>query len=237
MKIIEKNKEKLVFLTEIHEELANALRRYVNQIPVVAIDEVEISMNDSPLYDETLAHRLGLVPIKVKETINEKTTSSLKISSKKEGYVYSGELKGDAEVVYKNMPLTILKEGQEIKINATARSGKGENHSKFSPGLMFYRNTFDIKIERDCPLDIAEICPQKILKIKEGKVLAENEIKCDGCELCLEKNSKKGSIKIVPSNELLVTIESFGQLDSHEIFKKTIDYLKKDLNWVLKEIK
>jgi DNA-directed RNA polymerase subunit D len=237
MKIIEKNKEKLVFLTEIHEELANALRRYVNQIPVVAIDEVEISMNDSPLYDETLAHRLGLVPIKVKETINDKTTSSLKISSKKEGYVYSGELKGDAEVVYKNMPLTILKEGQEIKINATARSGKGENHSKFSPGLMFYRNTFDIKIEKDCPLDIAEICPQKILKIKEGKVLVENEIKCDGCELCLEKNPKKGSIKIVPSNELLVTIESFGQLDSHEIFKKTIDYLRKDLNWVLKEIK
>ena len=170
MKIIEKNKEKLIFLADINEELANALRRYVAQIPVLAIDEVEISMNDSPLYDETLAHRLGLVPLRAKGVINEKTNSNLKLLSKKEGYVYSGEIKGDAEIVYKNMPLTILKEGQEIKINAIARVGIGKNHSKFSPGIMFYRNTFDVKIDKDCPLEISEVCPQKILKIKNNIV-------------------------------------------------------------------
>jgi len=70
MKIIEKNKEKLRFVAEINEELTNALRRYANQIPVLAIDEVEISMNDSPLYDETVAHRLGLIPLKSKGVVN-----------------------------------------------------------------------------------------------------------------------------------------------------------------------
>lgn len=239
MQIIEKNKEKLIFSLEIGEELANALRRYAHQIPVLAIDEIEISMNDSPLYDETIAHRLGLVPLKVKGAINDKTNVSLKLHSKKQGYVYSGELQGDAEVVYKNLPITLLKEGQEIKINAIARAGKGETHSKFSPGFIFYRNTFNIKIDKDCPLGIAEVCPQKIIKIKDNKLVVENESKCDGCELCLEKCPKKEKemIKITPTEDLLVTIESFGQLEPMEILKKSIDFLKKDLNEVSKELK
>lgn len=239
MKIIEKNKEKLIFLTEIEEEIANALRRYANQIPVLAIDEVEISMNDSPLYDETIAHRLGLIPLKAKGAVNEKASAVLKLSSKKEGYVYSGEIKGEAGIVYPNMPITILKEGQEIKINAIARAGKGENHAKFSPGIIFYRNTFDIKIDKDCPLEIAEVCPQKIFKIKENKIIIEDELKCDGCELCLEKCQKKGknAIKITPTKELLIKIESFGQIEPADILKKSMDILKKDLNEVSKEIK
>jgi len=239
MKIIEKNKEKLVFSTEMGVEITNALRRYANQIPVLAIDEVEISMNDSPLYDETIAHRLGLVPIRAKGVVNDKTTATLKLASKKAGYFYSGEIQGDAEVIYKEMPITILKEDQEIKIKAIAKAGKGETHSKFSPGIIFYRNTFDVKIEKDCPLEIAEVCPQKIIKIKDNKLIVENDIKCDGCELCLEKSQKKGKglIKITPGKELLITIESFGQLDSSDILKKSIDLLKKDLNEVSKELK
>jgi DNA-directed RNA polymerase subunit D len=239
MKIIEKNKEKLRFVAEINEELTNALRRYANQIPVLAIDEVEISMNDSPLYDETVAHRLGLIPLKSKGVVNEKTTAVLKLSSKKQGYVYSGEIQGSAEVAYKNMPITILKDGQEMKINLIAKSGKGENHSKFSPGIIFYRNIFNVKIEKDCPLDIAEFCPQKIIKIKDNRLVVDEEIKCDGCELCLEKCQKKGKdlIKITPTKELLITIESFGQLDSSEILKKSIELLKKDLNNFSKNLK
>ena len=137
------------------------------------------------------------------------------------------------------MPITILKEDQEMKIKAFAKAGKGETHSKFSPGIIFYRNTFDVKIEKDCPLDVAEVCPQKIIRAKDNKLIIENEIKCDGCELCLEKCEKKdkGLIKITPGKELLITVESFGQLDSSEILKKSIDFLKKDLNEVSKELK
>ncbi len=65
MKIIKKSDDKLVFCTEISENLANALRRSVNSIPIMAIDSVEIAKNDSPLYDEALSHRIGLVPIKM----------------------------------------------------------------------------------------------------------------------------------------------------------------------------
>jgi DNA-directed RNA polymerase subunit D len=235
----EKNKEKLIFLKDIEEGITNALRRYAHQIPVLAIDEVEISMNDSPLYDETIAHRLGLVPLKAKGAVNDKTNVTLKLNSKKQGYIYSGDLQGDAEVVYKNMPITLLKEGQEMKVNALAKAGKGETHSKFSPGIIFYRNTFNVKIDKDCPLSVAEFCPQKIIKIKDNKLIVEDEMKCDGCELCLEKCPKKEKemIKITPTDKLLITIESFGQMDPADILKKSIDLLRKDLNDVSKELK
>jgi len=64
MKIVEKKQGQIVFTVDAEVTLANSIRRYVNQIPVMAIDEVEISRNDSPLYDETIAHRMGLIPIK-----------------------------------------------------------------------------------------------------------------------------------------------------------------------------
>ena len=58
----------------------------------------------------------------------------MKLKTKKEGFVYSGELEGDAEVVYDKIPITLLDKGQELEIKATLKAGKGEEHEKFSPG-------------------------------------------------------------------------------------------------------
>jgi len=51
MKIIQKTREKVIFSCEIEESLANALRRSIDEIPILAVDEVEIHKNDSVLYD------------------------------------------------------------------------------------------------------------------------------------------------------------------------------------------
>ncbi len=238
MKLMGKKDNQIVFAAEIDESLANALRRYLNQVPTIAVDEVEISKNDSPLYDETIAHRIGLIPLKADKLVNEKTTVKLRLSSKKEGIVYSGELTGGLKVVYDKIPITSLKKGQELEIVATAKVGKGDKHSKFSPGIMFYRNVADVKIDKDCPQEVINVCPQKILKPENGKIVVEDNYKCDMCEACVEVCEKKGkdSIKLIPTKELVITLESFGQLTIEEIFKKSIEVLKKDLAGVSKKI-
>jgi DNA-directed RNA polymerase subunit D len=44
---------------------ANALRRVIiDYVPTMAIEDIEFSKNSSILYDEIIAHRLGLTPIK-----------------------------------------------------------------------------------------------------------------------------------------------------------------------------
>lgn len=228
MKIINKKENQIVFTAEAEESLANALRRYINQIPVLAVDEVEISKNDSPLYDETIAHRMGLIPLKSKGVVKE---SKLKLNANKEGMVYSGEIAGDVEVVYDKIPITSLKKGQKFDVTATTKMGKGSEHARFSPGLMFYRNIVDLKIDKDCPQEVVGVCPKKILKLENQKIVVEDNEKCDSCESCVEvcKKQEKNSIKLVPTKELMITLESFGQLSLEDMFKKSIEGLKKDL--------
>jgi len=51
-------------LTETDVSVANALRRIMlAEVPTLAIDTVNIEDNDSVIFDEFLAHRMGLLPI------------------------------------------------------------------------------------------------------------------------------------------------------------------------------
>jgi len=222
---------KITFKTEIEESLANAIRRYMNHIPIIAFDEIEISKNDSPLYDETIAHRIGLIPLEMDKSMDEKTEGHSKIDVKKEGFVYSEELKGKISPVYNNIPITLLDKGQELSLVASIKAGKGIEHSKFSPGLMFYRNIVDIKMDKDCPKEIIEACPKKVFKENNGKIAIDDSSRCDMCEACVEicKKKNKGNIELIPTKNLLITLESYWQLEVKDILKKAINILREDL--------
>ncbi len=238
METISKKNNSIVFKTKIEESLANAIRRYLGSIPVLAIDELEISKNDSALYDETVAHRVGLIPLKTDKAINEKTTGSLKLSVKAEGIVNSGELKGDVDVVYDNIPITILNKGQELEIVANARVGKGDEHARFSPGLMFYRNVSEITMDKEFLGEVKKICPNNEVKEKGNKIVVIDDKEkgvCDVCEGICERAKKQSETEY--TDELVISIESFGQMDADDIFRKSIEVLKKDLADVSKKLK
>ncbi len=235
MKLIEKKENQITFTAEINESLANAMRRYINKIPILAIDEVEILKNDSPLYDETIAHRLGLIPLKPGKDVKKKNPK-IKLVSKEEGMIYSKELKG-IEIIHENMPITFLNKGQELEITATTKIGKGIEHSKFSPGLLFYRNIAEITVAKDIYDKIKHKISNNEVKIKGNDVVILDNKKqeiVDVCEKICNQQGKNTEINF--KDELIITLESFGQIKVEEIIKKSIEGLKKDLSDVSKKI-
>lgn len=233
METLNKTNDKYIFKAEIEDSLANSIRRYVGQIQIAAIDDVEIAKNDSPLYDETLAHRLGLVPLKQ----NSKKEGKLKMSSQEKGIVYSGSLKGDFEIVYDKIPLTILSEGQEVDITANVKIGKGQEHAKFSPGIMNYRQVLEINTDKEIAEKLKNAVQNLEIKQKGDKFIIiddkEKEV-TDICQGIVEKNNKE--IEVKSNGEMIITLESFGQIEAKNIFTKAIEALKKDLNEVSKKL-
>ena len=236
MKLIEKNKEQIVFEAKIEDSLANAIRRYVNHVPVFAVDEVEITKNDSPLYDETVSHRIGLIPLKV-EKGGKKEHIKIKLSTDKEGMVYSKEIKGDAKPVYENIPITFLNKGQELEFEASVVLGIGSEHGKFSPGMMYYRNVSEITLDKEFKDKIKSVFRENEIRDKGSKiVITDNQKKeiADFCEGVANDEGKKAEIEF--KEDVVITMESFGQFTPEEIFKKSVEALKDDLEKVSKKM-
>jgi DNA-directed RNA polymerase II subunit RPB3 len=65
IEILAQDHSRIVFrLVGADQSYANALRRVIiAETPTFAIDLVKIEQNTSPLNDEFIAHRLGLIPL------------------------------------------------------------------------------------------------------------------------------------------------------------------------------
>jgi DNA-directed RNA polymerase I and III subunit RPAC1 len=65
--IVELSRDRIIFdMIGIEAPIANAIRRILlSEVPTIAIEKVIIYQNTSIIADEVLAHRLGLIPIKV----------------------------------------------------------------------------------------------------------------------------------------------------------------------------
>lgn len=231
MEVITKTDEKFVIRMDSNESLANAIRRSVSEVEVLSIDEVEIYKNDSALYDEVLSHRLGLIPLKTEKGMSSKTSIDLKLSKSGPCTVYSGDLKGAAEVVEDKIPLTILGEGHKLELLATAKLGKGINHAKNIPGLCYYRHILEVKstpeIDQIIQKSKSLIKPEK----KGSKWICDLS---DSEEIQIEEIDKDA---VKDSTEILFVIESYGNLPAKDIFVKSVEALEENLDLFLKEIK
>ncbi len=155
IKVLSKDQDTLRFvLSGVKPAFANALRRImVSEVPVMAIDDVMILENNSVMYDEILAHRLGLIPITTDlESYNlpEECTCKSELGCSKCRASLSLEIEASdpVEVVYTShlkpenpeirpvsdkIPIVKLAQGQRVKLEAFARLGKGRTHAKWQP--------------------------------------------------------------------------------------------------------
>lgn len=232
MNIIENTPEKIVLRMDVNVALANAIRRSVTEIPILAIDDVEIFKNDSALYDEIIAHRLGLIPLKTEKNMNEKTKIEFKLVKKGPCTVYASDLDGSGEVVYEEIPITQLGEDHKLELIATATVGKAENHAKYLSGLCYYRNLLQISSNPkiDAIIEKAKGCLIKPEKKGAKWICDLREADVDDI-LAIDKHA------VNPIEEILFVIESYGNMPAKEILLKAVAALEENVETFEKEIK
>jgi len=232
MQVVQKTPEKLIIRMNTNYSLANTIRRSVEEIPILAIDEVEFFKNDSALDDNFVAHRLGLLPLKTDSKVNAKTSADLKLKKSGPCTVYSGDLKGKVKLVYDDIPITILEKDQEIELISTARLGNGVEHAKYVPGLCYYRYILEVR-SGNAQID-------KIIQNSKSVVKPEkkgNNWICDLSDSDVDEILKIDKEAIKDSDEILLFIESWGQLDAEVILKKAISTLGDNLSEFEKALK
>ena len=231
MEIVKKTDEKIMIRLDANESLANSLRRSVSEIPTLAIDEVEIYKNDSALYDEIVAHRFGLVPLKTEKSMSGKTKIDFKLTKTGPCTVYSGDLSGAGDVVFDKIPITLLGEGHKIELIATARLGKGIDHAKHIPGLCYYRHLLEVKSSPE----IDAIVQKSKSAVKPEKKGSKWICDLNGAEEKAVEEIDKSAIS--DSNEILFIIESYGSMPAKDILSKAIESLTDNLDEFEKAIK
>jgi DNA-directed RNA polymerase subunit D len=254
VKILEKDNEKIRFVVEgINSALAGELRRImINNIPTLAIEWVDFIKNDSVLWDEVIANRLGLIPLKFDEKLynfkdeckcNGKGCSlcQVKIELKKKGpgIVYSGDLVPmDKKVkpVYDNIPITELTEDQELEFEAIAELGLGKNHAKWQGAIVGYRAIPNITIGKGVnKKEFVEVCPKDVFELKKGTLKIKDLLACNICLQCVDLS--KGKIKVgSDEKKFLFNIETASGLSPKQIVSKSIDILNDKLKEFKKDL-
>ncbi len=153
-------------------QYANALRRIcLNGVPIFAIDTVDVIENSSAMMDESIAHRLGMIPLKTElSRFNEPDSRVLLVldSGNKETSetVTSADLLSQDEVVKPSsnkISIAYLAPGQKIKVEAYARLGRGTEHAKWNSSNVSIlthtdkNNEYELTVETTGALEPKEI--------------------------------------------------------------------------------
>lgn len=252
IKILEKSDAKIKFAVECDSGFANALRRIMmNEVPAMAIEYADIEENTSGLFDEALAHRLGLIPL----TFTPKQYS-LKDECKCEGKgcsrcevtlvldkqgpctVRAGDMKSTADDVKpadNNIIVVELLDGQRLKLEAVAQLGFGKTHAKWQASVVGYQNAPVVRVTEKAEPKIADACPAKVFEKKDGKVRVAREENCILCMRCVEVSE---GVKVSANEDSFIfNAESVCGLTAMHVLQKALDVLESRAEEFVKEVK
>lgn len=224
IRLLDSKEHKNVYLfKKVDINLCNAIRRtIISRVPTLAIEDVEIYENGSAHYDETVAHRLGLVPLVTDTDVYNEIRVSEDIGSAKNEVEFSLNVTGPCTVYSKDIefkdpgvkpvsdedPITVLAEGKTLKITGKASVNNGAEHAKWAPGHVFYSYKPEWKNpkahDRDCPLH------GKKIDVEET-VIAKNE-------------------------DIVFTVESWGGVEANKLLELALDNINNQCEAILNAI-
>jgi len=246
--ILELSERKARFiLSDVSVSFANAIRRSIlAEVPVMAIDEINIYDNTSVLFDEQLSLRMGLIPLKADTknfTLPEECTCegkgcptcqvSMTLSAEGPKVVYSGDIvSSDPGVVPADatIPIVELKEKHKVVLEAIAKLGTYRKHAKWQVGTVSGYKNVPILTFKECDLcgECVRVCPRNILKPGKDKVMVEesDKIECSLCKLC-EEACEMDAISVGYDPESFVMLfETSGAMTAAELAVEAANSIK-----------
>jgi DNA-directed RNA polymerase subunit D len=251
----------LLVVEESSPAFMNALRQtLISDIPKMAIENVEFHLGPirdqdgreyesiSPLFDEILSHRLGLIPIPTDldffsfreecECEGEgcpKCSIMYVLNKKGPCTVYSGDMEpvGDSSLKIKEdlVPLVKLSEGQAPLIYATAVLGTGRDHAKWQVchgvGFKYYP---EIKIDaKKCDRGgtCVKVCPRDVFVEGDKKIEVAEPEECTLCGSCVE-SCETGAVTVKGNDtKFIMTFETDGSVSAQRALQYALELLTK----------
>ena len=261
-----KPKKAVLKIEDTEPYFVNSIRRIMlSELPKLAVDDVIIYDNTSALFDEIIAHRLGLVPIptdldllvprdecvcKGKGCPN--CTVRYTLSKEGEGpdkkvVIYSGDLQPAEKswaITEDKIPIVELYNEQRLILEVEAILGCGKDHAKWqpvqAPGYIFIP-TIEIDKKRiDEAKEFINELPEGLVKLK-GDKLEINDIKNMSV---LESYIDKANADFITikrdSSKVIFSFETDGSLKTEDALKKSAKILEEkyaEFGKLLKKIK
>ncbi|MFX1562383.1 MAG: DNA-directed RNA polymerase subunit D [Promethearchaeota archaeon] len=259
--LLEQTESTLRFRIEgVPTGLMNAIRRVLlAETPVMAIDEVVVLENQSPLFDEIIAHRLSLVPLRTNlETYvlpSEckcqgvgcnlcQASFTMEVEAPEDDYIATtADLKPqdpDIVPVSTKIPIAKLAKGQRIVVEAYARLGIGQNHAKWQPvSTVAYRMIPHVVVDNEkcdgCE-ECVKVCFKHVFEMKNEKAVVVKELDCTLCKLCVEKCDLSAITVTHDEDKFIFSLESTGSLSPVATLETGLNNFQKKLEALIKEL-
>jgi len=245
IQVLKKKGDKLVFSVDgTTPAFANAMRRVmISEVPTLAVEWVDMHYNNSILYDEIVAHRLAMIPLKF-----DPKKMNIKSECKCDGegcalcqVVFAAEKNGPGDLISKdlkssnkmvtptdpNFPVVQLLKPHKVRFEAIAEMGVGKDHSKWQAANASYQYWPEVKIEgKPSAADLSKcikVCPKDVLVLKGSKLSINDPAKCDLCMKCAEVCE---NVKIEgDQTKFIFFIETVSGLDPSYIVEKAAEIL------------
>jgi DNA-directed RNA polymerase subunit D len=245
----------------VNHAFVNALRRtLMADVPKMSIEDVTVYDNTSAIFDEMIAHRLGLVPIPTdlqafvpREECtceNEGCTNCTilyTLSKEGPGLVVSGDLT-PADPAFKlpdpDIPIAKLVEGQRVMLEAGATMGTGRKHAKFQPvhGAS-YREVPIVDTSGMTPLmpktiaDIEKSAPADSVVVEDGKLRVIDAEKADTYLRSAVTVYDIEGVKLdYEKDKFIFRFETDGALHPKDALQKALEILMEKMKHVEAEV-
>lgn len=235
----------------------NSLRRVlVAELPKLAIDDVIIYDNTSPLFDEIIAHRLGMIPIPTDlRLLNYRDECTCKgkgcpsctvrytLSKEEEGVVYSGDLQPENEtwaIQQEKIPIVELGKEQRIILEVEAILGRGKDNAKWQSvqGSTYKMKTiieYDDKKIKDVQEFVEEL-PKGVLEFKGKKLELIDDLKLPILQSYLDRYGEDIISIHKDPHTFTFSFETDGSLNPKDALKQAVEILENKYKELGKQI-